>query len=164
MSSRHDAIAAFYARKAAELQRAIRRAICGPDARVEDACSHAWLQLLRHPDVELSDRGFSWLYVVALHEGYRLGDRARREVAIDSTERLVGADAIDRTLHRERVELVRALPARKRELVLLHAAGFTYPEIARITGNSLRTVERQLLRGKRALRHTDRHAAAEVAP
>lgn len=159
MPSRNDDIAAFYTRKAAELQRAIRRAMCGPDVRVEDACSYAWCQLLSHDEVSLDDRGFRWLYVVALHEGYRLGDRARREAMIDSIERLAGPEAGDRLAHRERVDLVRALPARKRELVLLHAAGFTYPEIARLTGNSLRTVERQLLRGKRALRS----AASEVA-
>lgn len=161
MPSRHDSIAAFYTQKAAELQRAIRRTICGPDARVEDACAHAWCQLLSHDEITLNNHGFRWLYVVALHEGYRLGDRARREIAIDSTERLAGPEGEDRQAHRERVERVRALPTRKRELLILHAAGFTYPEIARLTGNSLRTVERQLLRGKQALR---RDAAAEVAP
>lgn len=152
MPSRQDAIAAFYTLKAAELQRAIRRAISGPDARVEDACSHAWCQLLSHDEVTLDARGFSWLYVVALHEGYRLGDRARREVTIDSTERLPGRETSDRTLHRERVALVRSLPARKRELVVLQGAGFSYAEIARMTGNSLRTVDRQLRRAKKAIR------------
>jgi DNA-directed RNA polymerase specialized sigma24 family protein len=33
-------------------------------------------------------------------------------------------------------------------MLLLHAAGFKYVEIARITGDSVRTVERQLRRAR----------------
>lgn len=166
MSSRRDLITTLYIEKADELHRAVGRAIDGPEARVEDACSHAWHQLLRHSEVEISDRGFSWLYVVAVREGYRLSDRDRREVAAGAPSDLPVQSLPSRGdrfgVHRARVELVLALPARKRELVLLHAAGFTYPEIARLTGNSLRTVERQLLRGKRALRQADRLISSEA--
>lgn len=36
-------------------------------------------------------------------------------------------------------------------MVFLRASGFSYHEIAAMTGDTVRTVERQLLRGKRAL-------------
>ncbi len=38
---------------------------------------------------------------------------------------------------------------------MLHGLGFTYAEIARMTGDSLRTVERQMLRARATLREPD---------
>jgi hypothetical protein len=43
------------------------------------------------------------------------------------------------------------VPQGYRWLLMLLAVGFSYAEIARITGDSIRTVERQVLRGRRAL-------------
>jgi RNA polymerase sigma factor (sigma-70 family) len=43
------------------------------------------------------------------------------------------------------------LPQRQRQMVWLHGAGLSYVEIAAATGCTRRTVERQLLRAKRAL-------------
>jgi RNA polymerase sigma factor (sigma-70 family) len=40
------------------------------------------------------------------------------------------------------------LPERQQRLVWMHAAGLTYVEMAGRTGESRRTVERQLLRAK----------------
>jgi hypothetical protein len=45
-----------------------------------------------------------------------------------------------------------SLPERQQRLLWLHAAGLSYAEMARHEGVTLRTVERQLLRGKRAAR------------
>ena len=169
MPSRHDSIAAFYAAKAAELQRAVRRAISGPDALIEDACSHAWCQLLRHDHVSLDDRGFSWLYVVAFREAYRMSDRSRREPALgepaDLPQRFGGVeDPAATAQHREEVEVrlgqLVELPPRQARMVFLQAAGFNYEEIARMTGDTVRTVERQLSRGRRTLRDRDRERAA----
>lgn len=164
MPSRHDAIAAFYTEKATELQGAVRHGLSGPHAMIEDACSHAWCQLLDHPEVHLDERGFRWLYVVALHHGYQLSNRSRREPAAGDASDLPlprlrpehpDTDSERRDVIRERLALLAELPLRRRELVFLHAAGFTYDEIARITGNSRRAVERQMLRGKRILRLRD---------
>lgn len=44
------------------------------------------------------------------------------------------------------------MTARERRIVGLHAAGLSYTEISNVTGYSERTVERQLLRGRRKLR------------
>ena len=52
---------------------------------------------------------------------------------------------------RERLAEVRQLPLRQQQMVLLHGFGYRYGEIAEFTGDSRRTVERQILRGKRKL-------------
>ncbi|MGZ4246591.1 MAG: RNA polymerase sigma factor [Solirubrobacteraceae bacterium] len=63
---------------------------------------------------------------------------------------------LEQAIERERYEQQRAqllsLPARQRQLLGLHGAGLTYEEIAERTGDSRRTVERQLLRGRARLR------------
>lgn len=162
MSSRHDQIAAFYTKEAATLQRAVARSITGPEAMIEDACSYAWCQLVQHDSIQLDHVGFGWLYVVAKREAFRLSDRSRREPAVGEPRELPDQSALAspdiwqaverRLTHQERVALVNVISPRKRELVLLHAAGFSYAEIVELTGNTLRTVERQILRGKRTLR------------
>jgi DNA-directed RNA polymerase specialized sigma24 family protein len=43
------------------------------------------------------------------------------------------------------------LPARKLRLVALRAVGFSYRDIAAITGDTVRTVDRQLRRAERRL-------------
>jgi RNA polymerase sigma factor (sigma-70 family) len=58
---------------------------------------------------------------------------------------------------RERLETIRILPERQQRLLWLHALGLSYTEIALYAGCTPRTVERQLLRAKRAVRR----AAAE---
>ena len=60
--------------------------------------------------------------------------------------------AIERLHHR--TELA-ALPARQRRLLALQAFGLSYAEIAQREGCTPRTVERQLLRARRALRNAD---------
>jgi RNA polymerase sigma factor (sigma-70 family) len=162
MPSRNDQVAAFYAKEAAGLLRAVRHAITGPGQLIEDACSFAWTQLLLNDQVQLDAAGFGWLYTVAKREAYLLTAKARREPPLGDPHGFPGidtaqADAADVIFERleaarERHALVRALSPRMRALVLLHAAGFSYREIAQLTGDTLRTVERQLLRGKRALR------------
>jgi RNA polymerase sigma factor (sigma-70 family) len=160
MSSRHDQIAAFYASQAPSLLRAVRHAITGPDELIEDACSYAWTQLLTHQQVTLDTAGFGWLYVVARREAYRQSDRARREPAVGpprdlqrGSEVLEDLQVVAERRERDRchAELLRLLPERRRRMIVLHAAGFSYREIAALTGATQRTVERQLLRGKRAL-------------
>lgn len=154
-------IAEYYAREAMSLQRALARAVVAPTAMIEDACSHAWYQLLHHDEIELGPGGFWWLYVCAKREVYRLSGRARREPAggepIELPEEPTQAvedvsDTVERRAeHEARLTLLDMLSERRRQMVVLQAAGFSYEEIAQVSGDSLRTVERQLLRGKRTL-------------
>ena len=57
---------------------------------------------------------------------------------------------------RARLESIRILPERQQRLVWLQGLGLSYAEMAGETGDSRRTVERQLLRAKQTLA---RHAA-----
>jgi DNA-binding CsgD family transcriptional regulator len=52
---------------------------------------------------------------------------------------------------RERLALLDGVPERGRRALWLQAAGLSYEEMAAYTGDSERTVERQLMRAKRAL-------------
>lgn len=154
-------IALFYRREAASLQRAVARSVAAPAATVEDACSYAWCQLLRREEIELGPGGFWWLYVVAKREVFRLSGRARREEPAGDAGELPGraallvedvSDTVQRRAdHDARVQLLATLGDRKRRMLVLQAAGFSYEEIAQVCGDSLRTVERQLVRGKRGL-------------
>lgn len=169
---RTHAIALFYAREAESLQRAVARSVAAPAAMVEDGCSYAWCQLLRRDEIELGPGGFWWLYVVAKREVFRLSGRARREEPGGSESELPGRAALlvedvsetvqRRAEHDARVRLLETLGDRKRRMLVLQAAGFSYEEIAQACGDSLRTVERQLLRGKRALVQAQHAQTAEA--
>jgi RNA polymerase sigma factor (sigma-70 family) len=117
---------------------------------------------LRHqPDRE---HVYWWLLRTATREAIKLDQRARRTIPLPT-----GADddraaepADERARPELQVELLAArevvaaatLTARERRIVGLNAAGLTYTEVSKVTGNSERTVERQLLRGRRKLRAT----------
>ena len=53
---------------------------------------------------------------------------------------------------RARLDEIRALPERQQRLIWLQGLGLTYLEMADYTQATTRTVERQLMRAKRALR------------
>ena len=53
---------------------------------------------------------------------------------------------------RERLDSLRTLPERQQRMLWLQGLGLSYDDIAARTGCTSRTVERQLLRAKRALR------------
>lgn len=53
-----------------DLERVLARHVTASRDLIEDACQFAWLKLLdSHPE---RSSLFGWLYVVALHEAYRL--------------------------------------------------------------------------------------------
>jgi DNA-directed RNA polymerase specialized sigma24 family protein len=64
-----------------QLVRTVRAIVHGPDAMIEDACSFAWLQLVRcQPDRETV---FPWLTKVAVREAWRLSRRERRDAHLE---------------------------------------------------------------------------------
>jgi len=138
----------------------VRRVVTTSDANVEDACMFAWVALLDR-ELEHPDAVRGWLYTVAVREAIKLARRSRRTVAIpegENGEVLEPADPRDPVLTREvlidAAAAVRAagLTDRQARILGLQVLGFTYQEIAAVhTGDSQRTVERQILRARRKL-------------
>ena len=159
---RGDEATLFLAHNAA-LVHAVRRAVQGSDALVEDACQSAWAILLRAQPNRATV--FAWLLTVAIHEAWRLSAADRRSCPLtrpDDTE----LDGLDRA-HDDPDPAVRALARlhaqmrlravgevlneRQRRLIALQAIGCSYAELAALTGDTPRTVDRQLARAKRRL-------------
>src|SRR3954447_25628228 len=111
--------AQLYRRYHAELRQPVRRAVHGPDACVEDACSFAWLQLLRlQPDRATV---FGWLRTVAVHEALRLVQRECRNARLgsDPGSNDPAQDPECSAAAREALEALAALPARQRRYLAL---------------------------------------------
>jgi RNA polymerase sigma factor (sigma-70 family) len=164
VSSRHEDIAAFFAANAIALERTVSRHVVAAPAMVEDACSIAWGKLLRRADIRLGSDGFWWLYRVAVREVWRLTSQARHERPLDADE-LDGLlahsdDVATMAERRQSLRTLEQLPERQARILLLHGCGFTYAEIARMTGATHRTVDRQLRRARERLRDADRQTLA----
>ena len=114
---------------------------------------------------------FGWLYVVATREAFRLCERERRHVHLEAmlpagSWDAVIADAfsIDDILEaREALEILASLPDRQRADLTLLVAGFSYVEIAELTGGRTYTnVNKHLAKARarvRLARLSDRHGA-----
>lgn len=145
--------AQLYERYAERLERMVTSQVQSSHVVVEEACANTWLILLRCQPARHTT--WPWLKVVAIREAWRLDELERRTLPIDL---LASEPEIDCRVHElaefhaELAQLERDLGARKRRILLLSAMGFTYVEIAEITGDSRRTVERQLLRARREVR------------
>jgi RNA polymerase sigma factor (sigma-70 family) len=165
-------LAALYLELARQLLALLRREVQAPEAMLEEACQFAWSRLAPRFATVDRERALAWLRVTARRELLRALRRSRRERSLEGLleehgddglfslrcertqagehdERDAVADLVER---RERLRCVGSLPARQQQALMLHAAGFSYEEIARRTGDSRRTVERQLSRARRRVR------------
>lgn len=136
------------------LERAVASAVTAPRQVIEDACAFAWLQLLRTDPAR--EAIFAWLKVVAIREAIRLMMHKPAEpLETPSGEPAVAPEAaVDVEMEctaREALAAVPALPARQRRVLGLHVAGYSYAEIGERTGDSYRTVDRQMVRARRSL-------------
>jgi DNA-directed RNA polymerase specialized sigma24 family protein len=130
----------LYRRHHHDLQRAVAHAVDAPRELIEDACQNAWAILLRAQPERSSIYG--WLYLVATREAFRLNDRDGRHVHLETmlpagSWDVVIADAfsIDDILEaREALKVLAGLPDRQRADLALLVAGFSYVEIAELTG------------------------------
>src|SRR3954451_22323395 len=113
--------AQLYREHQAELRQSVRRAVHGPDACIDDACSFAWLQLLRlQPDRATV---FGWLRKVAVHEAWRLARRERRDGHLEALpvwEEHCGASDLDATVDaHDAIATLAAVPERQRRYLTL---------------------------------------------
>ena len=98
---------------------------------------------------------YSFSTTVAIHEALRLDGTDRRRAPLEAAgEPATPSTTLTHEQAREALEVVAALPPRQRQLVGLHAAGFTYDEIAALTGTSHRAVDRHIRRARAVLRHS----------
>jgi len=164
--TRNDQIAALHRTHAGELRpRVAWRSRADPQT-VEDACSHAWLQLLTDPSVDLASPDWSvlgWLTLTATREARRLQSRRVREGPVDLStiereRRLrgpLGPGADELADQHARLDLVAQIPDRPRRFLLQLALGYSYREIAAHEDASLTTTNKQIARAKRLLRALD---------
>jgi RNA polymerase sigma factor (sigma-70 family) len=153
-------IGELYTRLAAPLERIVRRDIRAPEPVIEDACQFAWSRLVHHAGHVHREAVLAWLARTAIREAFKLIRRADRELSLEETialssatlepSRALGPEEL--SVCRDRLDSIRSLPERQQRLLWLHLLGLSYAEIASRTGYSERTVERQLLRAKRAVR------------
>jgi len=145
-----------------DLIRAVSRHVNAGAALIEDACQHAWLQLLRHQPDRASV--FPWLYVVAVHEAYRLSTLERRDLRLEALATgsawetfIAGSVTLEDQL--EALEALRALaglPDRQRRDLALFVAGYKYREIAQLTGGRTYTnVNKHLTKARAAIRRSE---------
>lgn len=164
-----DDVGELYAVLAPQLRQIVRFNVRASDALIEDACQVAWSRLVRHRGSVRREAALPWLVTTASREALRLVRRASRELSLDelrerqqepgSGHRVMPARTAGSAPRpeeivelRARLEEIRALPRRQQRLVWLQGLGLSYSEMAGHEGASQRTVERQLLRAKRALR------------
>jgi RNA polymerase sigma factor (sigma-70 family) len=147
------------------LEQIVRADVGAPEAVVEDACQFAWGRLLAQATRIRAEVALSWLSTTAVREARRLMHARERDVPLEAGEPGAAeppgarmsvpaprAQTDSLVEDRERLRLMRLLPERQQRMLWLHALGLSYEEIAAYTGDSLRTVERQLLRGRRRIR------------
>jgi DNA-directed RNA polymerase specialized sigma24 family protein len=92
-----------------------------------------------------------WLWRVAVRETHRLQGVERRQQALHE-DRSEARDVIGpRQTWLEAVDSLRTLPRRQRRMLGLRAGGHDYQEIASATGDSSRTIDRQLVRARKRL-------------
>jgi RNA polymerase sigma factor (sigma-70 family) len=149
----------LYGVLARRLEQVVRLDVRAPDAVIEDACQCAWIRLLHHRDRVHRETVMSWLVRTAVHEALKLLRRDRRLLSLDAAADAMllrpQAPASELVERRERLAELGRLPARQQRAVWLHALGLNYAEIAGHEGCTTRTVERQLLRARHAIRHPE---------
>jgi RNA polymerase sigma factor (sigma-70 family) len=156
----------LYGQLATRLQQIVAREVRAPAALVEDACQFAWWRLVVHAGRVQRTAALSWLAITAVHEALKLIRREERDLSLDRRlegggERPAPSWALgpgEIAEQHAQLELLRALPVRQRTVLLLKGAGFSYAETADSLGVSLRTVERQIMRGRQKLREVS-HAS-----
>ncbi|HEY2259448.1 MAG TPA: sigma-70 family RNA polymerase sigma factor [Solirubrobacteraceae bacterium] len=151
-----DELAALYRALAGRLRQIVGARVHAPDPVIEDACQLAWIRLIRHRAHVRRETALGWLATTAMREAFRLLRHDRRVVSLDDLAEGPAtpvAPSVDELAEqRARLDTIGGLPERQQRLVWLQGLGLSYSEMAGYTGVTPRTVERQLLRAKRALR------------
>ncbi len=132
----------LYVEYDAALRRVLAARVKTTDANLDDACSYAWTQLVAKQPRRKAI--FAWLITVATREAWRLHRLMHRDVgggadvALDELESPTADESAEQRLRlRDVGEALQSIHPRRRKAMLLHAAGFTYEEIAMEYGVSV---------------------------
>jgi len=151
------AIGDLYRELQPQLVRILASNLLAPEWVIDDACQTAWSSLLERRASVVPGGELGWLSTTATRIALRL---LRRERATESYEALPAPVTLadfrtpelgHRLELRDRLAEIRRLPVRQQRLVMLHGLGYEYGEIAAVTGESRRTVARQLTRARQRL-------------
>ncbi|HEY3727489.1 MAG TPA: sigma-70 family RNA polymerase sigma factor [Solirubrobacteraceae bacterium] len=156
LSVAEDEVAELYAALAGRLRQIVGCRVQASDPVIEDACQFAWSRLIHHRGRVQRETALGWLVTTAVREVFKLTRNGCRELSLDELAEHPRAPVVpsvsELAEQRARLDTIRALPERQQRLVWLQGLGLSYDEMAGYTGATPRTVERQLLRAKRALR------------
>jgi RNA polymerase sigma factor (sigma-70 family) len=173
---RNDRIALLYRHHAAQLRRMVASRVKAPRAVIEDACQTAWMRLCARIDVDAeAPTVVGWLLTTAVRESWRQagaqqtlsdGFRSTPEGDVPAEPVADTAGPLELALEHEHSRELRArlkaLNAREQRFLGLQALGLSYQEIAQLTNTSVRTVERQIYRGRRKLNHAGNRPARSI--
>jgi RNA polymerase sigma factor (sigma-70 family) len=135
------------------LRAAVRHHVNTSDTVIEDACSFAWLQLMRRQPNR--DTVFAWLRTVAIREAWRLHAQAVRELPsdlVDADQHAPREQFLTTTDARRLIDAIGVLSPRQRLVLLLFISGHAYKEIAADHDPSATAVNKALVRARRHLR------------
>jgi RNA polymerase sigma factor (sigma-70 family) len=155
--------AQLYRSFAARLEHGVRNQVHAPPEVIEDACHHAWTQLINHGDGVNRDAAFSWLATTALRHAWKLNRREHRELSLEATAEKLGELPLSspspgpsqRLEFHEQLRELGDLPERQRRFIWLRAVGLSYVEMVAYTGDTVRTVERQIARASERMRRLE---------
>src|SRR3954468_2323184 len=154
------------------LRRRVASVVRTSPETIEDACSIAWAQFLRHqPDRDREWR--AWLFKTAQREAWAL-DQARygtRSFDAEPDENGSAAEPLDsRDQFGDRgdleaaVDVLERLPPRLRRVAFLRATGHRYSEIQEITGDSRTRVSQLIRRANEQIRDALRELDVDTSP
>jgi RNA polymerase sigma factor (sigma-70 family) len=152
-------LAALYTDLAPQLERIVSANVRAPNTVLEEACQTAWMWLVTERESLIPGTELGWLAITATREALRLVRTRRRDISLEQEQEQEGEllevifePGPEHVLEvRERLAEVRQLPPRQHRLVMLQGFGYRYAEISEVTGDSCRTIDRQLLRARRKL-------------
>jgi RNA polymerase sigma factor (sigma-70 family) len=145
----------LFARRHAQLTR-VARHHCRREADVEDALQEAFAAFLTEYDPDGGAPALPWLTVVLKRKCWRTNERREVEVEPLAMAEVVVEETLDPSVRFAERDEARArlgeLKRDERRALILHAAGYTYGEIAGRYGWTQTKVNRCLYEGRVALR------------
>ncbi|HEY4492793.1 MAG TPA: sigma-70 family RNA polymerase sigma factor [Acidobacteriota bacterium] len=131
--------------------------LTGQNAEAEDLTVETFVRYLRRPPAK-EDQASGWLYRVAIRLGHNSLRASKRRSKYEEKAALYVAKAelkdpsqeVEQAIKQKKVHaILRRMPRRAAEILVLHHSGFSYKEIAQAVGVSAASVGTLLSRAQR---------------